>query len=152
MFANSVSQSRSAQVEKTTQEIKNLQSTRGLTEEQIRRVSYEIAKLETELANIQARTVGQEQVNTMRETATNFIESSEIADVASEIGTGVDQVVDIFLERLEYLFQAGFDLSGNSGKQIREAIQSGVDKGASFLHLNKSHTRNTPRPRPSYRR
>lgn len=87
-----------ATTEKLYQEVKNLESTKELTEEQTKSVTIQLSKLLAEIDQIKAQTKGKEQLNEIKKVVTEFIEGSGIQEVSKAAGIEVRKAYDITLD------------------------------------------------------
>jgi hypothetical protein len=81
--------------DKIEQEIKNLKTVRHLNTNQIAKVTAEIQGLYVNMANIKARTTGQNQVNEIRSVLTDFVKGSNMADHAEKAGVTTETYYEV---------------------------------------------------------
>lgn len=83
------------EIKKTTQEVRNLESAKNLTDEQVKQVSSLIQKIKSETQYIQDQSQGKQYENIQQAILTKYFQSNEVALIARESGLSVNKVVDI---------------------------------------------------------
>lgn len=113
------------QAEKVKQEVKNLQSAQKLTDEQIMKVSIDIAKVDAEIEQIETNTTGQAQLNEIKEIIVQFVRSGDLKKMAERAGISLSTATEVVGEYIGETAGVSADIVQNV---IQKAATKWVDK------------------------
>lgn len=88
MQANAEVEKKEAETKKVEQEIQNLDAAEGLTQEQIKKVAYEIRHIRAQIRQLNATSLGQDYQNITSAILTKYFQENNSVLIADRIGIG----------------------------------------------------------------